>query len=157
MTVSTNDSVLFCPQCVSATIDVSSLVGGSASCRACRWQGKKEECLHKNINHQFTSQEEIFRLFSRDVQLLVAEFGAIPIGRMLRKWGFLTDGPDGKPDAMILTRYVRAIARGIASEIVKEREAIEKETAAPAAAMEEKAGRLTLQHDIFPRKVVGRG
>jgi hypothetical protein len=58
---------------------------------------------------------------------------------------------------MILTRYVRAIARGIASEIVKEREAIEKETAAPAAAMEEKAGRLTLQHDIFPRKVVGRG
>lgn len=154
MTVSTDDSVLFCPQCMSATIDASSLIGGGASCRACLWKGKKEDCIHKSINHQFTSQEEIFRAFSRDVQLLVAEFGAVPIGRMLRKWGFLTDGPDGKPDATILTRYVRAIARGIASEIVKEREAIEKEAATPTASGPEP---LRLQQDIFPRKVVGRG
>jgi hypothetical protein len=156
MTVSTKDSVLFCPQCLSATIDASSLIGGSASCRTCQWQGKKEDCSHKNINHQFTSQEEIFRAFSRDVQLLIAEFGAQPIGRMLRKWGFLTDGPDGKPDAVTLTRYVRAIARGIAYEIVKEREAIEKETATPVAAPSSTEPLLP-QQDIFPRKVVGRG
>lgn len=127
MTVSTQDSVLFCSKCLSPTIDASVLAGGGASCRTCGWKGPREECLTKNINHQFASQEEIFREFSRDVQLLVAEFGAVPIGRMLRKWGFMVDGPDGKPDTKILTRYVRAIARGIAEAIVKERELIEKE------------------------------
>lgn len=127
MIAQTQDTVLFCPKCTSATVDASSLIGGAASCRICNWQGKKEDCLHKTITHQFASQEEIFREFSRDVQLLVAEFGAVPIGRMLRKWLFITDGPDGKPDSAILARYVRAIARGIATEIVKEREAIEKE------------------------------
>jgi len=124
---STSDWVLFCPRCVSAAIDASLLIGGAASCRSCGWSGKKEECLHKEINHQFASRDEILREFSRDVQLLVAQFGAVPIGRMLRKWGFLVDGPDGKPDTQVLARYVRAIARGIANEIVKEREAVERE------------------------------
>lgn len=154
MTVSTNDSVLFCPQCMSATVDASSLVGGLASCRTCQWKGKKEDCVHKSIEHQFASQEEIFQAFSRDVQLLVAEFGAKPIGRMLRKWGFLVDGPNGAPDVEVLKRYVRAIARGIASAIVKEREALEKEASAPPIPDLEP---LLLQQDIFPRKVVGRG
>lgn len=128
--ISTQDSVLFCPTCTSPTIDASTLVGGGASCRTCSWKGQREECLTKTINHQFVSQEEIFQQFSRDVQLLVAEFGAIPIGRMLRKWGFLVEDTDGKPNTKILTRYVRAIARGIAEAIVKEREVIEKEESA---------------------------
>lgn len=127
MSVITQDFVLFCPTCITATVDVSSLIGGGAACRSCGWKGTREECLTKTLQHQFSSQEEIFREFSRDVQVLVAEFGAVAIGRMLRKWGFMQDGSDGKPDAKILTRYVRAIARGIANEIVKEREAIEKE------------------------------
>ena len=127
MSVITQDSVQFCPTCITATIDVSLLIGGGAVCRSCGWKGTREECLTKTLQHQFASQDEIFREFSRDVQILVAEFGAVAIGRMLRKWGFMQDGPDGKPDAKILTRYVRAIARCIANEIVKEREAIEKE------------------------------
>ena len=127
MSVITQDSVLFCPTCITATIDVSLLIGGGAVCRSCGWKGTREECLTKTLQHQFASQDEIFREFSRDVQILVAEFRAVAIGRMLRKWGFMQDGPDGKPDAKTLTRYVRAIARGIANEIVKEREAIEKE------------------------------
>lgn len=125
--VSTQDSTLFCPSCMSPAIDVSALIGGGASCRSCAWRGAREECLSKTFDHQFATQEEIFRTFSRDVQLLVGEFGAVPIGRMLRKWGFLVDGADGTPNIKTLTRYVRAIARGIAGAIVKEREAVEKE------------------------------
>lgn len=132
MSVITQDSVLFCPTCTSPTIDASALIGGGASCRNCHWKGAREECLTKTIDHQFATQEEIFRTFSRDVQTLVAEFGAVPIGRMLRKWGFLTDDAKGKPDTKTLTRYVVAIARGIATAIVNEREAMETEAAAPA-------------------------
>lgn len=122
---STTDSVYFCPACMSATVDVSALVGGAASCRSCKWEGVQEDCLKKNIEHQFASKDEVFRYFVRDVQLLVAQFGAAPIGRMLLKWGFLEHDADSKLNADILTRYVRAIGRGIATEIIKEREAIE--------------------------------
>lgn len=125
MSVSTHESVLFCPSCMSATIDASVLVGGSASCRTCQWKGQLEDCVVKGIDHEFASQEEIFRTFGRDVQLIVVQFGAEAIGRMLRKWGFIKDPIDSK----ILGRYVKAIARGIATEIVKERETIEKESA----------------------------
>ena len=156
MTVSTPDSVLFCPRCTSATVDVSSLIGGGASCRTCAWQGQREDCQVHAINHQFTSQEEIFRTFSRDVQLLVAEFGAVPIGRMLRKWGFLVDGPDGKPDMKVLTRYIKAIARGIATSLVAERESIEAEDVLRGQAGDANFYPLAV-NTAGLRKAVGRG
>lgn len=149
-TASTEDSVLFCPRCSKPTIDVSPLVGGGASCRTCTWTGQREECDVHLIKHQFSSNEEILHMFSRDVQILVAEFGAIPIGRMLRKWGFLVDGKDGRPDVKILTRYVRSIARGIAEAIVKEREAIEKED-------EPRKESIGLGRIFHMKKVIGNG
>ena len=154
MSVSTQDSVLFCPLCNCPTIDVSALIGGAASCRNCHWHGKREDCIVKEIQHEFANQEEVFRTFSRDVQLLVAEFGAVPIGRMLRKWGFMPDGPDGKPDTKVLTRYVRAIARGIAEAVVKERETVEKEDGLRGKT--EFVAHLD-EANLFPSKVVGRG
>jgi hypothetical protein len=63
----------------------------------------------------------MLQIFNKDIQKFVAEFGAVPLARMLRKWGFIKD----PIDTVVLTRYVKAIARGIATELLKTREAIE--------------------------------
>lgn len=125
MADTTKEKVLFCPQCQCATVDSSALVGGEASCRGCRWKGQREDLLVRDVEHQFSSTEDVLRFFTKDIQFLVGAHLAEPLGRLLLKWGFIIQ----PVEAPALRRYLVAVTRGVVTGILQEREKIELEAA----------------------------
>lgn len=117
------DKSYFCPQCQSPLVTVSALAGGDASCGACTWKGAKEELLGYKFESGFDNPEAVLKSFANDIRNLLAKNGtAVAIGQLIIKWGFVTT-----MDVPTLSRYVGAIARGIASAVLEERKAIEQE------------------------------
>lgn len=117
------DKSFFCPTCQSPLVTASVLAGGDASCEACKWKGPNTELLGYKFESGFDSPEAILRAFAQDVKMLMAKNGTgIEIGRLIIKWGLVS-----KMDVPTLSRYVGAVARGIASAVLEERRAIEKE------------------------------
>lgn len=117
------DKSHFCPKCQSPLIVASALVGGNAACEACGWIGPTTELLSYVFKSGFDSPDEVLAAFARDIKNLLAANGtAVAIGQLIIKWGFVT-----KMDVPTLSRYVSAIARGIASAVLEERRAMEKE------------------------------
>ena len=55
----TTSEVCFCPQCCSAAVDYSGLVGAQASCRGCGWYGEKIDLLSVPVQHTFLTDESM--------------------------------------------------------------------------------------------------
>jgi hypothetical protein len=118
-----NESSYFCPKCQSPLVTLSALTGGQAHCEKCHWSGDNRELLGYHFESGFDNPEEILKAFAHDIKMLMARGGvAVEIGQLIIKWGFVT-----KMDVPTLSRYVAAIARGIAGAVLEERRTIEKE------------------------------
>ena len=117
------DKSYFCPHCQSPMVSVSALAGGVASCGACQWEGPNTELLGYKFESGFDSPEAILYAFAKDIKMLLAKNGtAVAIGELIIKWGLVST-----MDVPTLSRYVGAVARGIASAVLEERRSIEKE------------------------------
>lgn len=132
------DSVKLCPQCGSASVEFSALVGGRADCKGCRWHGNSEELLVVPIQHEFVNKEEILvTILNEARQLLAGEFGLAWL-KFLIKWGFVQADPTnvaGTVDRKKFSRYMAAIGTTIISALITERarQVQEGTTNAPAS------------------------
>jgi hypothetical protein len=123
------DSVCFCPMCGSPLVEFSVLVGGNSKCKACNWEGKKEELAHVPFSHDFVSQEQMVKDLFNDVRKTLGAH-ALPIGQLLIKWGFLTNGsPNLKRD---LAAYITWGAQAFLQSMVETRAKIEVGPGEPA-------------------------
>ena len=121
------DEVYVCPQCQSPALDLGN-IGDDVRCRKCGWGGKVKDTIAAPFQNPFSSQQQATEQFVKDIGMWVVETGAIELGRVLIKWGFM----DRKnPDPKVLGRYATAIAKAVAIAILREREAIEVGPKAP--------------------------
>ena len=120
----TTSEVCFCPQCCSAAVDYSGLVGAQASCRGCGWYGEKIDLLSVPVQHTFLTDESmVLGMVNELRQLLAGELG-VPYLRFLLKWGFVKADPERLAqtvDRKEYARYISAIAGGIMESLVKTR------------------------------------
>lgn len=123
--MSFNESSYFCPKCQSPLVTLSVLSGGNAKCGACSWEGNNRELLGYHFDSGFDNPEAILKTFAHDIKMLMARGGmGVAIGQLIVKWGFVN-----KMTVPILSRYMAAVARGIASAVLEERKNIELEEA----------------------------
>jgi hypothetical protein len=122
--MATKEVAYFCPECGGASVTFSALAGGVATCKTCNWSGAREQLVAYTFEHGFDGAHDIVIALVGDLRRLVSR-DAKEFGRILAKWGFID--PELPSAARQLTRYLAAIARGIAHALVEERTAIEKE------------------------------
>lgn len=131
-------NVYFCPQCGSAAVDYSALVGGDATCRGCKWSGPATDLL--GVPMRADVSEEQLAVFMNDLRQLLAGPNGVVYLSFLLKWGFLKGDVNRlreTVDRKQFARYIAAIARGIAVALFDERERVEvkgKEDAAHGSA-----------------------
>jgi hypothetical protein len=119
-----DDKAEFCPKCGSASIDCSSLVGGTAACDACNWTGMTTELVTHHFQQDLGSNEQVMAAFLTDFKQLMASTVALPLAQLLMKWGFFV-GPSPTPKE--LARYIKAMAMGSVKALLDERRLVEKE------------------------------
>lgn len=121
----TNDTVKFCPQCGSASVDFSVLAGSTARCRGCHWEGKDDELLIVPIQHEFTfGNASMLVEMMNDVRRLLAGELGLPYLRFMLKWGFLEGNIDnlaGTLDRKKFARYLAVIGHSILTAVILER------------------------------------
>jgi hypothetical protein len=117
-----NDKAYFCATCGSASVTFSSLSGGEAGCTVCGWGGKVEDLASAPFGHDFSSPERILHALMLDIRQLMSAGLAMQIGKVLLKWGFMTE-----LSSQQLGRYIGAAATAIAEALIREREKMEKE------------------------------
>lgn len=119
------DTVRFCPQCGSASVDFSALAAGSAHCRGCNWKGNNDDLLMVPIQHDFAfgSASIITEMMGEVRRLLSGELG-LPYLKFLLKWGFV-DGEAsniaGTIDRKQFARYLAVIGQSILTAVITER------------------------------------
>ena len=127
----TSDKLRLCPQCGSASVNFSSLVGGSATCRACHWEGRTEDCFTSDVHHVGGTAESTALAFSNDYRkLFQSKSFAVDLVRFLVRWGFVSAVDSGSGislDNKLALRYINAIAQSGLKAIIQEREKIELE------------------------------
>jgi len=114
------DVAYFCPDCMSPRVTYSSLAGGAASCQSCDWKGQKEQMTAHQFENNAGSPEEIVRVFGRQLLLCMAQHMALPLGKMLKDFGFLDHTKE-------LERYLRVSAAATLQALFVERVKIEEE------------------------------
>lgn len=119
-----DDKIKMCPECGSASVEFSVLIGGSASCKKCGWSGTKEELLTSVISHDFSSPDQVISLFARDIRDMVGKVMAKPLVSLLAKWGFFTKPSDVKLTTKETTLYIQTAARAMAVALFQTREFI---------------------------------
>lgn len=116
------EKAFFCPTCGSASVNAPMLAGAEASCNTCTWRGPTHELALLRFDHGMGSPEQVAHNFMIEVRNLLTKNFAMEMGRMLMKWGFMPAN-----ETKLFARYMGAIARGISTAIVQERQAIDKE------------------------------
>ncbi len=129
--MSTEAEAKFCPNCGSASVDFSTLVGGEASCNACSWKGISTQLVVFPFKHEMGSEEEVARAFANDVRRVVGDM-ATPLAQLLAKWGFIDAKPPTREDKLKLytkelTFYITEAARAVAISFITTRQQIEME------------------------------
>lgn len=114
----------FCPNCGSARVDTSALIGGMCSCRSCGWHGSSGELCRYEHKTQLLDGSDAITRYSLEMRNLVAKKMSLEFGRFLVRWGFL---PDKGVDAAVWGRYMNAIARAVAVAVIETRDQIESE------------------------------
>jgi len=119
----------FCPECGSASIDYSVLVGGNATCKTCGWVGSNEKLVAYQFSHDFNDDAEALHYLMNDVRKVYGAASKL-FGELLLKWGFL-DYKQTKEGIQLnpkqLARYMAAAAQASLRAIIAEREKMEKE------------------------------
>jgi hypothetical protein len=121
------EELFFCPDCSSAgvtTVDVA----GTASCNGCDWTGRIEQLavvpVPKGQSDTFTLQ------LVNDLRKLLAKDMGLEFLKFFGRWGFLKFDPNnvaGTINRKQFSRYLAAVARGIATSLFEERAKIEQE------------------------------
>ncbi len=124
------DSVKFCPQCGSASVDFSALAGGGAACKGCGWNGLVEDLLTVPIQHDFVGKEDIIRSMVNDVRTFLSGELGLPWLKFLLKWGFIvadTKNIAGTVDRKKFARYLAVIGQTVVTALIAERARQESE------------------------------
>lgn len=125
----TEAAVYFCRECGSPSIERSMLDGGTASCRACGWAGTTTQLAAMPISHKFGGDAELLTSLVGDLRTILAREVGVTLVRFLQKWGFFTNETDRVLMAKQAGRYMAAIARGIVTAVLEERDRMEVERA----------------------------
>lgn len=118
------DTVRFCPQCGSASVDFSSLVGGRATCNGCHWAGAVDELLVVPIEHDFLGKESILIEMINDMRRMLSGELGLPWLKFLLKWGFVQGDLDnlvGTLDRKKFARYLAVIGNAVVIALITER------------------------------------
>jgi hypothetical protein len=125
----TKDVAYFCPECGGASVESMKLVGSSAHCKTCGWEGSNTQLVAYSFEHEFSDGAEAVRYLMNDLRRVYAAAAKL-LGEFLMKWGFL-DVVETKEGVTLnskqLSRYVAAIAQATMKAIVKERAKMEQE------------------------------
>jgi hypothetical protein len=120
----------FCPECGSPSIDRSTLLGGSAGCRACGWAGSADKLAVMPFAHSLGGDEQLLVALVGDLRLMLAKDVGNHFARFLAKWGFIdVAGADKALAGKRMGRYLSAIARSIVTALLQERDKMEAERA----------------------------
>lgn len=127
-----NDQMYVCPECGSASVDFSGLVGGVAECRVCKWVGKREQLLSVPFDNRMGSPVETMLAMNNDLRRAFSS-GAANFIRFLIKWGFVPAVQRGEnievSNKKLAIRYMNVISRATLIAIFDERQKIDKERA----------------------------
>lgn len=113
-----------CPQCSSASVDFSSLEGGTARCRGCSWRGYNTDLVVMPFEHEFLADESMVIAMVNDMRLLLSGSQGVPYLKFLMKWGFLAGKESdvvGTVDRKKFARYLAAVSKGILTAVLAER------------------------------------
>jgi len=122
-------TVYFCPECGSASLDLSEIIGGLSRCKACAWEGHNSQLVATPIPAELEGDERTFMEMIADLRKLLG-YNAKEYGSFLVKYGFaeLKQSRKGvvlNPKQM--ARYMSAIGRAMLLSLIEERSAMEKE------------------------------
>ena len=121
----TQDTVRFCPQCGSASVDFSALANGAARCLGCNWSGVNEDLLLVPIQHDFSfGSASIITEMMNDVRRLLSGELGLPYLKFLIKWGFVEadiNNLGNTLDRKIFARYLSAIGHAVLNAVIAER------------------------------------
>jgi hypothetical protein len=127
--VATKDVAYFCPECGSASIEYSGLVGGMATCQVCKWMGSREQMVGYAFQHDFADGDEAVQFMLNDLRKVFAAASKL-YGEFLMKWGFL-DMKQTKRGVELntkqLSRYVASMALATFKSILETRNKMEQE------------------------------
>lgn len=118
----TEKNMYVCPDCGSALVEYSTLVGGEARCGACEWQGPSSELLAVAVHG---NEDQVFQAIRTDLRSIFAKT-ASEWALFLGKWGFVPQ-TGGRLDTAVLTKYLTHIAGGVLEAIFRLRQELEKE------------------------------
>ena len=119
------NEVRFCPECGSAAVDFS-VIGGSANCRQCKWNGTESDLLFMPLSSTLLSPEQLCARFVLELRLLLAENLSTPMLQFLSQWGFLTNTEDEVKLKQEAVEYLARISSAVASAIIEKRDEIAK-------------------------------
>jgi ribosomal protein L37AE/L43A len=125
--MTTASKAFLCPQCSSPTVDTPVLVGGAYKCTSCGWEG--EDPILIPFGNPYGSEETTFKAFTEEFLKEFAKTSALPLGKILVKWGFVERDHNGKPHTKVLARYIKAMAEGMITALLRECRAVEEEKA----------------------------
>lgn len=118
------DSVRFCPQCCSASVEFSELVGGDGKCKGCGWSGLATDLLVVPIEHDFAGKEDVIVSMVNDVRAFLAGELGLPWLRFLLKWGFLSGDPQNivaTLDRKKFAKYLAVLGQSAVASLIAER------------------------------------
>jgi hypothetical protein len=128
------DLLQVCPQCTSAlitTTNVGSVIeqvgkdtANTATCGACGWTGKVAELAGVPFKNPFGGGEQSVEQFGRDVLMTIVKDCAVPLGKLLIRWGFVGNK---KVDKRKLSRYFAAVGKSVCTAIIEVRVKEEEE------------------------------
>jgi len=105
------------------------LAGSEYHCEICNWMG--EDPILVPFGNPFASKNATFSAFAAEFIAEFAKAASLPLVRVLMKWGFIRVDKAGKPDTVVLTRYMKAMAGAMIIAMIEERQKMEREAVVP--------------------------